>query len=78
LLERLGSATARRPLEAGLSELLGRRVTLLFTTTHAQAAQPMPRRITAEGARQERLRRLTAEEPLLQAAVQEWDLELID
>jgi DNA polymerase III subunit gamma/tau len=78
LLDRLASSTARRPLEDGLSDRLGRRVNLLFTTTEGRTAQPMPRRITAEGARQERLRRLTAEEPLLQAAVQEWDLELIE
>lgn len=39
---------------------------------------PAQRRITAEGARHERLRRLTSEEPLLDAAVQEWDLELIE
>jgi hypothetical protein len=31
-----------------------------------------------ESARQDRLRRLTEEEPLLAKAVQEWDLELAE
>jgi hypothetical protein len=34
--------------------------------------------MTAEEARRETLRRLTEKEPLLEAAVQEWDLELIE
>jgi hypothetical protein len=42
------------------------------------AAEPGANSITAETARRDRLCRLTREEPLLAAAVQEWDLELID
>jgi len=78
LLERLAQAAARRPLEDALSSRLGRRVSLVFATTESRSEAPDTRRITAEGARQERLRRLTSEEPLLGAAVQEWDLELIE
>jgi DNA polymerase III subunit gamma/tau len=78
LLERLAEAPARRPMEEGLSERLGRKVTLTFVGEEQPSAQPAARRITAEGARQDRLRRLASEEPLLEAAVQEWDLELIE
>jgi hypothetical protein len=44
----------------------------------APAGAGVERRNTAESARQERLRGLAAEEPLLSAAVREWDLELMD
>ena len=78
LLERMGSPAARRPLEQALSHRLGRPVHVVFAAVSGGAAEPGANRITAETARRDRLSRLTREEPLLAAAVQEWDLELID
>ncbi|HET7321514.1 MAG TPA: hypothetical protein VFI96_03395, partial [Longimicrobiaceae bacterium] len=78
LLERMESAAARRPLEEALGKLLHRSVALRFAAADAPAGEGPAPRITAETARRDRLRRLTDEEPLLAAAVQEWDLELID
>jgi DNA polymerase-3 subunit gamma/tau len=78
LLERMESPAARRPLEHALSQRLGRPVRVAFAEVSGGAAAPGANRITAETARRDRLTRLTSEEPLLAAAVQEWDLELID
>jgi hypothetical protein len=78
LLERMDSPAARRPLEQALSRRLGRPVRVVFAAVSGGAAEPGANRITAETARRDRLSRLTREEPLLAAAVQEWDLELID
>jgi DNA polymerase-3 subunit gamma/tau len=78
LLERMASPAARRPLEQALSQRLGRPVHVVFAAVSGGAAEPGGNRITAETARRDRLSRLTREEPLLAAAVQEWDLELID
>jgi hypothetical protein len=72
------SAAARRPLEQALSRRVGRPVRVVFAAVSGGAAAPGANRITAETARRDRLARLTGEEPLLAAAVQEWDLELID
>ncbi|HUE96939.1 MAG TPA: hypothetical protein VMN39_09775, partial [Longimicrobiaceae bacterium] len=77
-LERLSESPRRRAIEASLSGLLGRPVTVRIVTSDHSVAEPQGQRITAESARQERLRRLVAEEPLLGAAVREWDLELLD
>jgi DNA polymerase III subunit gamma/tau len=78
VFERLADARARRAIEVDLARRLGAEVTLQLRTQPSDSAEPAQRRITAESARTERLKRLTAEEPLLRAAVQEWDLELID
>ncbi|MEX2570559.1 MAG: DNA polymerase III subunit gamma/tau [Gemmatimonadota bacterium] len=76
--ERLSEPRARRPLEEALSERFGAPITIDLAVVAAESPGAAPRRITAEGARQERLRRLASEEPLLGAAVREWDLELLD
>jgi hypothetical protein len=78
LLDRLGKRGTRKPLEAALARRLGRPVGLELTPSGGVEHSAAGGRITAETARQERLRRLVEEEPLLAAAVQEWDLELID
>src|SRR5690606_37839463 len=78
VLDRLAKPGARRPLEAAMARRLGRAVRLEFTTIQDADGPATGSRITAETARQDRLRRLVEEEPLLAAAVQEWDLELID
>src|SRR5690606_27110466 len=78
LLDRLGKSSSRRPLEVALERRLGRSVRLELRASESAEHATAGGRITAETARQERLRRLVEEEPLLAAAVQEWDLELID
>ena len=76
-LDRLATPAARRPLESALSKHLGSRIALEFVADGKSSASEAPR-ITAESARQDRLRRLTEDEPLLAAAVREWDLELAE
>jgi DNA polymerase III subunit gamma/tau len=65
-------------LEKALWSHLGRPVAVTFVAADSAATPAAERRITADGARQERLRRLAAEEPVLEAAVREWDLELLE
>jgi DNA polymerase III subunit gamma/tau len=77
-LERLEDHTRRSSLERAFTERLGLPITIRFVVAEVDSGELGQRRITVEGARQERLRRLASEEPLLAAAVQEWDLELID
>jgi DNA polymerase III subunit gamma/tau len=77
-LERLDDERIRRPIVADLSRRLGRRVALRVVSDDRSPSHPAERRITAEGAKRERLRRLAAEEPVLEAAVQELDLELLE
>jgi hypothetical protein len=77
--ERLQSAAARRSLQDALALRLGRPIELEILTAAPDAeGAPGPTRITAEVARQERLKHLTQQEPLLARAVQEWDLELAE
>jgi hypothetical protein len=57
---------------------LGRAVSLDFVALDEAGPGGGEMRITAETARRDRLQRLTEEEPLLAAAVQAWDLELVD
>ena len=78
LLERLGRPSARRSLEDSLGRRLGRPIELTFVAVEGVDQPAAGGRITAETARRDRLQRLVEEEPLLAAAVQEWDLELID
>jgi DNA polymerase-3 subunit gamma/tau len=78
-LERLGQAGARRGLEQALGKRLGRAVTVVFAGSDAAvAADPNAGRITAQSARRDRLRQLSEGEPLLETAVREWDLELVE
>lgn len=78
VLEPFSDPRRRVPLEQALSARLGSAVTLEFVSDDQTTSRPSERRITAEGARQEQLRRMAAEEPLLDAAVREWDLELLE
>lgn len=80
-LERLASTAARRSVERALRERLGSAVTVEAVAGgggDAAGDAAGSRRITAESARADRLRRLVEEEPILAAAVEEWDLELIE
>jgi hypothetical protein len=77
-LERLSGLAARRGLEDALARRLGAAVTLELATGAAGAVDPGRGRITAETARKDRLARMMEGEPVLTAAVQAWDLELVD
>lgn len=77
-LERMSNATAIRPLADALSEQLGQKLSIeVLPSAAAEPAEGTPR-ITAETARRDRLEQITAEEPLLAAAVKALDLELLD
>jgi hypothetical protein len=80
VMERLGSAASRKPLEEAMSRRLGgAEVRLVFSVgAAAQVEDSGGNRITADSARRDRLRRMTEGEPTLAAAVQAWDLELVD
>jgi DNA polymerase III subunit gamma/tau len=78
VMERFGDVAARRPLETALARRLGADVKLTFVAGRAPAEEPGAQRITAQSAKRDRLRRLAEGEPVLTAAVQAWDLELLD
>jgi hypothetical protein len=78
VLERFGDVAARRPLEAALARRVGPGVKLTFVAGRAPAEEPGAQRITAQSAKRDRLQRLAEGEPVLTAAVQAWDLELLD
>ncbi|HET7274595.1 MAG TPA: DNA polymerase III subunit gamma/tau [Longimicrobiaceae bacterium] len=77
-LERISTPAAKRSLVDALSKHLGQPISLELVSVAGPADQAGTPRITAETARKDRLERLTAEEPLLAAAVEAWDLELLD
>jgi DNA polymerase-3 subunit gamma/tau len=76
--ERLSHSAAKHAVEQALGRRLGGRVTLELATGAATAVDPRQNRITAASARHDKLRRLMEGEPVLSAAVQAWDLELVD
>jgi DNA polymerase III subunit gamma/tau len=78
VVERMASPTVRRGLEGALAHRLGRGVTVTLVTGAASGVETSTGRITAETARRDRLKRLVEEDPLLAAAVREWDLELLE
>jgi DNA polymerase III subunit gamma/tau len=78
-----GDSADRLALQRVMSELLGRTVTVSVRAAAASPGRPgeaddQPRRITPERVRRERLARLASADPRIEAAVREWDLELID
>jgi DNA polymerase-3 subunit gamma/tau len=84
-LERLsGESTARVAVRDIMGGLLGR--TIELTVRPAAYADPdagdavpePPRRITPERVKAERLAALSREDPAFRAAIQSWDLELLD
>lgn len=77
------STVNRRSLEDALGRRLGRRVNVRYVASEAPIAASTsggtaPARITSESARRDRLQRMMDGEPVLAAAVQAWDLELVD
>jgi DNA polymerase III subunit gamma/tau len=77
-IERLEQPAVRRPIEQALAERIGGPATLHFVGGAQPAATDQPPRITAESARRDRLKRLADADPGLAAAVDAWDLELLD
>jgi DNA polymerase III subunit gamma/tau len=78
VLERMENPVTRKSLQDALVSRLGRQVALTFSGSAQAPADTSTQRITAETARRDRLRRLVEEDPLLAAAVKEWDLELLE
>ena len=66
---------ALRALQTALSERMDREITL---EVRAANGSEEPTRLTAEQVRNDELKRLSEEEPALDRAVQEWDLEMLD
>lgn len=79
-MEKVGNTTARKAMEEVMARRMGgAEVRLVFTTGGAaQVEESSGSRITADSARRDKLRRLTEGEPTLAAAVQAWDLELVE
>jgi DNA polymerase-3 subunit gamma/tau len=70
--------TARRALEARLSDELGAPTRVELASTNLETADSPGERLTPEALKQRQMRRLVAEEPALARAVEELDLELLD
>jgi len=77
-IERLAHSGAKQGVEQALAKRLGGPVTLVVATGASSAIDPQQGRITAASARHDRLKRMMEGEPVLAAAVQAWDLELVD
>ncbi|HEU4559686.1 MAG TPA: hypothetical protein VFS20_17670, partial [Longimicrobium sp.] len=77
-LERLSQLTTRQAIEQALAKRLGGPARLDVATGAATAIDPAQGRFTAESVRRDRLKRMMEAEPVLAAAVQAWDLELVD
>jgi DNA polymerase-3 subunit gamma/tau len=77
-MDPITSPVNRRALEDAVGRRLGRRVTVQYVAAEAPAGGPAATRITTESARRDRLERMMEGEPVLAAAVQAWDLELVD
>ncbi|HEU4451437.1 MAG TPA: DNA polymerase III subunit gamma/tau [Longimicrobium sp.] len=75
-IERLQSPATKKAVEDALARRLGGPVSLVIAS--GDAVDPGSTRITADGARRQRLEQLMDGEPLLAAAVKALDLELVD
>ena len=76
-LERLRESPSLRTLQNALESLLGERPEIVVLATGGAPSTKLER-ITTETVRDDRLRELIQREPLLQRAVEELDLELLD
>ena len=74
--ERIGEATVRATIIRGLSPYLGRPVTLAAPSSESPVEGPA--RVTEDEVREDTLKALYRQEPRLEKAVQELDLELMD
>jgi hypothetical protein len=76
-LERLREQTALRTIQNALETLMGDRPEIVVRASGGTSAEKLER-ITPQTVRSDRLRELIQREPLLQHAVEELDLELLD
>jgi hypothetical protein len=76
--ERLQDPLVRRALSDALSKALARPVVVTADDGEGEGPSDAAGRVTAETVREGRLRRLLELEPILGAAVQELDLELLE
>ncbi len=76
-LERLREQTALRTIQNTLEALMGERPEIVVRATSEPSSEKL-KRIMPETIRSDRLRELIQREPLLQHAVEELDLELLD
>ncbi len=67
---------ALRSLEKALAGRMGREVSLEVRASNGDEARPT--RLTSEQVRDDEMKRLAEEEPALERAVEEWDLEMLD
>ena len=74
-LEMLEEPRARRTLQDLIAERAGRPIRLEVRPAGAERATV---RLTPESIREDQVRKLSSEEPALDRAVREWDLELLD
>jgi hypothetical protein len=79
-LERLADPAARKTLEQALGERLGHDITLVVRGVGERQDESAvrPARLTPEKVRADKLARLTRDQPTLDRAVREWDLELFE
>ncbi len=81
-LERVREPSVRKRLASALADQVGvERLDLEIREDADRVAgsdEGAPRRITDESAREDRLRRMVEDEPILAEAVRSWDLELIE
>ena len=79
VLERLANPSILAEVERAFSEALNGRVKITIATGSVSGAiDPAQGRITADSVRRDRLKRMMEGEPVLAAAVQAFDLELVD
>ena len=76
-LERLRERMALRAIQDALESVMGERPEIVVRATGGPSSEKLER-ITPENVRGDRLRELIQREPLLQHAVEELDLELLD
>jgi DNA polymerase-3 subunit gamma/tau len=79
-LERMGDPAALQAIQQALGDRLGRAIRLEIRAVGMRAGQgpATPSRLTPEKVRTDQLARLSKEQPTLERAVKEWDLELLE